>query len=348
MKTLSYYTLQSLRAHRKVSVKGLGHFTSEFVPAVWNEATKMFVPPTKKARFSFDPKVGAHSLAIAIAQADRCTLEQANKKLDIEVALLHETMQTSGRLKCDLGIFYLEDNQEIAFKPSIDQNLSSQFYGLNIFRVPIKENGKTAAPISIERPSMPVVKSKARTWLRAAAMLVPAAGLLYIGAQKADVGLPQINTAQFFERWFNADVNEEDAAAKQTEELVSPDDAGLPEIDQTEIVEENEGHAVVQNVEKPTPQPKKADTPKPEKAARTTQVQSAGYHIIVGSFKDAENAQSLAAVLETQGFAPVILDDKTAYTKVSLGRHDNRLQAEAKLKDYKARVNSGAWIYKGN
>ena len=56
----------------------------------------------------------------------------------------------------------------------------------------------------------------------------------------------------------------------------------------------------------------------------------AGYHVIIGSFKDYRNAEALMAFVKKQGYNPVQIELKNGYMMVSLGQMET-LSAAVKL-----------------
>jgi|SaaInl5LU_22_DNA_1037371.scaffolds.fasta_scaffold29165_2 cell division septation protein DedD/nucleoid DNA-binding protein len=81
-----------------------------------------------------------------------------------------------------------------------------------------------------------------------------------------------------------------------------------------------------------------------EKAAVVSQpVKGLGYYIVVGSFKEAANADSFSAELAAQGYHVSILPG--SLKKVGIGHFTSRDAAKAELVHVKSAINSHAWIF---
>lgn len=68
-----------------------------------------------------------------------------------------------------------------------------------------------------------------------------------------------------------------------------------------------------------------------------------GYSIVVGSFKEGQNADAYAAELANKGFEVYLIPG--SLTKVGIGYYSDRASAAASVSSLKSSINSGAWIY---
>ena len=82
-----------------------------------------------------------------------------------------------------------------------------------------------------------------------------------------------------------------------------------------------------------------------QEAAKVPQI--AGYHVIIGSFKDYRNADALASFVAKQGYKPLQIPLKNGYMMVSLGQME-RLQDAVQLMESissKEECPYDVWVY---
>lgn len=322
--TLERHISRLLFSHDLVVVPGFGAFVAKSFSAELNGATQMFVPPGR--RLSFQPALRNDDglLLNAVSKAENRHVDVVRLEISDIVSHWHSKLHKGERIRLDnLGLFYIDRQGELQFKPQIDLNYDSDFFGLGVFR---------ASPlVSIPKESrvVPLHERKDRKafplW-RAVAVAVGVTGLLTIGGIKSEI-TPDL--ASF--NWFGSDST----------------DTGVPEESASEVAEETEA---VSNREigKPVPTPE-AGTPAIEvnvEPVATSPVERGTYYVIVGSFVEKANADDLYRELRQKGFEPVILPFDGKYSKVAVQSFPSRQAAVEGLRTYKKEVQRGAWIYR--
>ncbi|MDZ7845473.1 MAG: SPOR domain-containing protein [Owenweeksia sp.] len=69
------------------------------------------------------------------------------------------------------------------------------------------------------------------------------------------------------------------------------------------------------------------------------------YHIIVGSFKASENAQSYISQLQAKGYDSYMANGQPNFHRVAIGNFATKAQAREALVGIRQNIQSGAWIY---
>lgn len=326
MKMLGIYIKELLFKHQVIAIEGLGSLICHRTAAQVNGATQMFLPPARKVAFQPDLNGGNKLLPIHISRSEKITLEEAEHKIQYQVAQMVDQLRQGERVKWDgIGIFYSEPNGKIAFKASVDQNFDPNYYGLGIFRAPSIQPEARTIPISETIRQTASERKLNKGWWQAAAVLLPVAGLLYMGSQKADWNLHMDGMASFNPLFF---------AQTNPDHVLSNEELAKEEVIDKVVEDESPSEENITPVEESAPRtPVFAETSAP------------GYYVVVGSFTEEENAHSLAAVLKARGFEPEIIRDNTRFTKVSLFSSQKKAEATHQLNLLKKQINSGAWVY---
>lgn len=335
---LEQYISNLLFSKDCVVVPGFGAFVTKSFSAELNPATQMFMPPGK--RVSFQP--GLRSDDGLLRQAV-CRKESRNEdvvRLEISdiVSSWHSKLHKGERVRLDgLGLFYIDRQGELQFKPQVDANYDASTFGLGVFRAsPLVSipSDKRVIPLH-ERED----RKRSGLW-KAAAVAVGMAGLLTIGGVKSDFQLPA-DIAGF--NWFNDSSSTETSSepAEEPAKLGASSDAASekPATEQTEktsITNETEEEAI-------------AETPAIEvntEAVSETPVQTGTYYVIVGSFVEKSNADDLFRELKSKGYNPDVLPFDGRFNKVAVAHFPSRAAATEALRSYKRDVQRGAWIYR--
>ena len=85
------------------------------------------------------------------------------------------------------------------------------------------------------------------------------------------------------------------------------------------------------------------ETPAPVSKVVTQPTKGMGYYIVVGSFKEALNAEVLSEEIAAKGYNVSVLPG--SLKKVGIGHFASRAAAKAELAKIKSEVNSHAWIF---
>lgn len=311
-----------------VVVPGFGAFVAKWFSAEMNNATQMFVPPGR--RLSFQPGLRSDDglLLNSIARHEQRRTDVVRIEVSDIVSHWHSVLHKGEKIRLDgLGLFYIDRQGELQFKPIIDANFDAKFFGLGVFRaspiISIPEN-KRVVPIH-ERED----RRRFPLW-RAAAVAIGVTGLLTIGGMKSGIEMPN-NWAGF--NWISSDSSTEVTDEEPAEDIA-----------QEEVVTSEEAQPVQAEV-----QVEESSLPAVEvvtESVAVSPVETGQYYVIVGSFVEKANADDLYRELTSKGYEPHVLPFDGKYTKVAIASFGNRQAATEQLRSYRQEVQRGAWIYR--
>jgi len=315
---LGTYVSELLFNHDCVVVKNFGGFVCQEFNAHINEATQMFVPPSKKV--SFQSALSETNLLLErhIAKKQNVSFETAEEIIAIEVAAWKEELSLGKHIKLDdVGRIYFDNERKVSFQSDINANFNSNSFGLGIFRFPVLRD-EVSSPVRDA-----VVAAAANTprisgvWQKAA-MVAAVIGLFYIGSQKADFNA--LNIASFNPFKYSRTV---EMPAKTTEI-----DSKVAE---PEVYTSTLGSINTEVKELP-------------ELLEVTTVES--FHIIVGAFKVQENASAYLEQLRDSGLEDAQYFNEKGFYRVSAAKFTTRKEAVSSLSDIKRKIQKGAWIYR--
>lgn len=322
--TLNRHITHLLYSHDCVVVPGFGAFVAKSFSAELNTATQMFMPPGR--RLSFQPGLRADDglLLKHIARVENRSVDVVRLQVSDAVSHWHAQLHRGERVRIeDLGLFYIDRQGELQFKPQIDFNYDANFFGLGVFRA------TPVVSIADDKRVVPLHERKDRNrspFWRAAAVAAGVAGLLTIGGVKSGVEFPMELAG--FDSWFKSDSSETEEEVTSSEETPS-----APAETTTEVSNE------------------RTESEFPEVAVETTPVavspvEVGQYYVIVGSFVEKANADDLHNELSQKGYDPLVLPFDGKYNKVAIQAYSSREAAISGLRKYKKDVQRGAWIYR--
>lgn len=332
--TLEQHISKLLFSNDCVVVPGFGAFMAKSFSAEMNNATQMFVPPGR--RLSFQPALRSDDglLLKEIARRENRHHDVVRLEVSDKVSSWHSVLHRGEKVRLDnLGLFYIDRQGELQFKPQIDVNFDSKYFGLGVFRAtPIIE-------IPEERRVIPLNERKDRKrvpmW-RAVAVAVGVTGLLAIGGMKSGYDFSMPDLAGF--NWLNG---------SSTEEVFADDSEEVTDAVAEEQAEESLRSEIVE--EQPVQETQVEEAPTIElntQDVAVSPVEAGVYYVVVGSFVEKANADDLYRELEAKGYEPHVLPFDGKYTKVAIASFSNRQAATQQLRQYRQQVQRGAWIYR--
>ena len=324
---LNYYISQLLYSKNHVVIPNFGGFVCQDFRAEINEATQMFMPPSK--RLSFQPAMASYddSLLDAIVLGESMSRQAAKKWLTNITNQWLKTLANGEHVKLDdIGRLFKNGEGEFSFQADINANFDASSFGLSIFRFPeLKGQKQSTIPLQGQ-----LVKSVKNTWVnkywQRAAVFIGVVGLFYLGTQKAD-----FNSFDF------ASVNPLifSKTVTVTPEVKPTEDKTI-EITTPVIKEE-----VKKEVKEITP-PVATET----KATPVVVEKNKPYNIIVGAFGVKANADNYLAKLKREGNTNAISFYEKGLYKISVDQFVSKVEAKKSLRIFKQKTNKGAWIYK--
>lgn len=337
--------------HECVILPEFGAFITRHYPAEVNTTTHMLRPASKRVSFNPSIKDNDGLLAKHISVSESITYNQALNSISISIRSWKRILKSGKKVNLPgIGRLYLDNDSKIQFNPAIEINYDRSSYGLNIFRsAAIQKELEVEKVIhqAIEKhiPSKTVKEKERRLMpmLFRAAVVTAFVGLsitagVYYGSPKGLNAFSGLDPYSLFSS-FNNDA-----------EKVAADEKIVSEVP---VIENTTNKSVIS--------PDKIETPIKEKASEQTAVNnlqeaidtetsiptatSNPYHIVVGSFKEKNNAERYALNLRTKGYDAYVADGDTRFSRVAVGNYTNSIEAKKALLTIKNEINSGAWVY---
>lgn len=319
--------------HECVIVPGFGAFLTRYYSAEVNHATHMMRPPSKRVYFNASINENEGLLAKAISHTEGITYTQALANIKNEVANWQQILSKKKKLNLPgIGRLYIDEvSGKMQFSPSLETNFATTSYGLSIFRSPAIQREAQIRKTIHETIEKHVVtettegkKRKVAAWIPWAAALGPVliAGVIgYSYLTQGPLNPAQNSAGINWLRVFNT---------TNIESVEAP----------TEEVKVTEAEVAI---EEPTIATEAAETTNEVPAIAAPEI---AYHIVVGSFKDQENAATYVAELQAKGYDAYIPKGDLRFFRVSVGGYATHEEANAAIAGVKMNVNPQSWVYR--
>jgi hypothetical protein len=315
---LDKYIRELLLQHDCVILPGMGGFIANYKSAEFDVAQKTVIPPSRQILFNTNL---VHNDGLLYAYISKET-GYGYKEVQAIAEVYFKTIkyEIGKGLKFtidDLGYFFLNRVRQVEFKQELTDNLLLTSYGLPYLkykefdRIPVRTKYYHAAD-DID----PVIRQRRiRRWVytSAAACLIAAMTLM-------PVRMGNLNISSF-------DVRPTDSHLKEQPVMEIGAETTTPETDVQTLAGE---------------QTLSPDPAEPVKAISANEV---SYHIIVGSFKEINNARQLQHQMVQEGFKAEILTGDNAYYRVSAEQFPEKQAAIAALSSFRAKqAYKSAWL----
>jgi cell division septation protein DedD len=334
---LDKYVRELLLQHDCVILPGLGGFVANYKPAEFDASQKTVLPPSRQ--ILFNPNL-VHNDGLLYALISRKT-DYGYKEVQEMAEVYFKTIkyEVGKGLKFvieDLGYFFINKARKIEFAQETSDNLLIASYGLSFlnYKEFDRKPGRTVKNYEAVDDINPVVRQhRIRRWIYAGAAACLLASMILIPVKMGYLNLSSfdLNPVDSFRK--EQAVQEAVVSSPVTEtQLADPEagafesEAGNTEPDASSIEPENE--------------PAKSEEP-----AKTYFTPETSYHIIVGSFKDAENAQQLKQRLVGEGYEAEVLTGENSYYRVSADHFPLKAEAVSALASIRGQLAfKSAWI----
>lgn len=148
MREIERHIVRLLLDNDCVIVPGFGGFLAHRIPASYNKAEGIFLPPSRTIGFNPLLTMNDSLLAQAYANCYDISYPEALKHIDNDVAILKQTIESEGELNiCGLGRIVLNQSGSYDFQPDRSGFVSPELYGLDTFEIT-----PMAAEESVEEP----------------------------------------------------------------------------------------------------------------------------------------------------------------------------------------------------
>lgn len=327
-----------------VVVPGFGGFIAHYVPAVWDKKEEMFYPPVRSIAFNTQLKMNDGVLVQSYMEAYSTDFSDATRILQKDVELFVQTLHEEGKISmANLGEISISVQGLYVFSPYEDKILSPVFYGTDCFNIQELRFLKTVQTVSRVSTGSPAPKKNYviminRALVRNAVAAVAAILLFfYLSAPIENTYVERHNYAQLLpinlliEKQsllttpvgLSGEKIEEDPSA--SDDLSSQDvNRRLIAVKEVKIAQSGTETVVSQEEKQP--------------------VVSKKYHIIIGSVKFRDDAESMVANLKADypGASVIVGDGRI---RVSLASHSSREDADRQLMEIrKNNTYKDAWL----
>lgn len=346
LQNLEQHIGQLLYSHECVVVPNFGAFLTQSHPAEVNSATFVMRPPSKRVSFNSRIKQNDGLLAKHVSNSEGLSYKDALAFIDSSVKEWEVGIQSGKKLNLNgIGRLYLSLEGKVQFSPAIDINYDAAFYGLSIFRSPavhreveirktihkaIEKHTVPAEPTKAAKN--PPLSTKALPILRWAAVLGPVLALtvasgIYVKQNEPFKNLSGLRPMLFMSSAPSESITELQTPAKVNEPIK---------------VEASEGEVIT---EAPVSvEPETVVETAPEGSVDLT-ISRAGFHVVVGSFKENRNAINYIKDLKARGYDAYLAEGSNDFSRVAIGHFSTKSDAQKILGNIQRDVTSGAWIY---
>ncbi|MFA6126671.1 MAG: SPOR domain-containing protein [Bacteroidales bacterium] len=332
-----------------VIIPGFGGFVSHYKPAVIDQATGTFIPPTKEIVFNRDLIQNDGTLVSCIALNDGVSNEQARKQIDEFVVETRKKLDSNESVFIDgIGQFVQGRNHEIRFEADAGTNLFLDSFGLSSFRLrqlthdppstakSAVNTSREESPRTVEFAIEEIKRSAGHRNLRRVAIAMPlliAFSLLPLNSRISDTLISSRASMVPEPSLFR--LNYPDAIVKDTATMIVfpiADSVGREDVRREGIREQSGAVELVKTSEVKTEETKAAEV----KAVEVKQVVGK-YSVIAGCFKIKENADRLHKQLIEKGYpASIAISKNGLLYKVSVQTFASRDEALSGLARIKA------------
>ncbi len=154
---MQQYIKELLYQHECVTVPNFGAFLTRSVNVLIQAESGIFTPPSKEVSFNHLLKSNDGILAFYMAQKENISYEQALRKIEKEVTVWKQRLNTQHLTFAGIGEMRLSPQKKISFSPFGGINFDLSSYGLGSFI----RKAINVQPINIEKPKpLPIMENE--------------------------------------------------------------------------------------------------------------------------------------------------------------------------------------------
>ncbi|MFM7824011.1 MAG: SPOR domain-containing protein [Bacteroidota bacterium] len=355
--------------HDCVIVMGLGGFIAHYHPATINESLRFITPPSKRIAFNAALRNNDGLLAHHISYKEKLSYAQACAAVTEYAESIKAELERGGKHKIEkVGVLFSDNSGNTQFLPDTSTNFLPDSFGLPIVQaVPIAASEELAqtgtndpavfefGTTETEHFEKPVKRLRIMEMIPAAAVLA----LLVMAPPLIDRFNAHMGSLVPFTR---------------IDEVVSGEQVVIPPMPQIEIMQpENASEVVVEptldtavqsvvtNPVVETPIVDSTTNPTPVSAGMLSASSSVlekgseesssnasskiNYHVIVGSYKNRQNAKRMVKELRTAGIEAEIISRRDGNYLVTVFTADSEKAAENELPAFRTTIVASAWVF---
>ncbi|MBN1109063.1 MAG: SPOR domain-containing protein [Bacteroidales bacterium] len=308
-----------LFGHDCVIIPGFGGLIGNYIPARIERSSSTFYPPVKQISFNRNLNHNDGLLVGKISSALNLPYGDARSIADDFVAGIRRRLEKGEKVLFEkIGSFINNQEGNVQFEPDTGVNYHLNSFGLESFVFPPLEKYDVRKRITGHSGKDPVKRQAMRKILWRAAVVVPILALM--------VAVP-LKTNLF----------------RSNLEATTLNPLANAEFDSNMKAVENETPEIIINTEA-ADRPVTGGEDISETVAPVPEA-SFSYFIITGSFRQRENAEVQASLLEKEGFNPEIIDAPNGFFRVSAMRCESA-EVATERRDSVSRHFPGAWVKK--
>lgn len=349
------YIADLIGNHDCVIVPGLGAFVAQVVSATIHPITHKFTAPNKTLSFNAQIQVNDGLLAAEISRKENISFNDALANINDYVKAFNAALSVLKHFNCvGVGRFFYNKGGKLEFEPDYTINFSSDSFGLpdfvfkpidrnNTYEMNSPTNHRTAQDVSSTEVKEEGKKKKSSTATKILFVMMPL--LVLIGAagfvvynQQNDLSLGGIHL-------FDSMSSKQELAVDTSNALILVDSL-------TEENHEEYQSGTSENFEESpevvavTPEIKTPVSSKKATIIKSSEVATGKYYIVVGSFKNENNADGLYSNLQNNSKSVVKLPlDANGFYKVGIGSFESLEAANAEFASVQ-NTYAGSWIKK--
>jgi nucleoid DNA-binding protein len=358
MKPVPSYISELLYEYECVIMPGFGGFITSYAPAKIHPVHHTFTPPSKDILFNANLKRNDGLLASRIAEAGGVTYSDALEHIRIFVSECTSRMSKKEEVTLtDIGVFSLNDEGAIQFRPDTVVNYLADAYGLTKFVSPPIRRAITHTLPEVrftDRRPRPGTKRPARILRQAALILLPLAAIglwsYFNSGAITDLHKNYSDVLSFTRTSFKEFLHSQAATEQESGLTTAQLPGGMTASKTLDWDKTPAGKSQPAIVNAPTGNVPTATTAPPESADATVQPSPAPHTIwytMAGAFREPSNATTLISNLKARGYNAVLVDiTRSGLRRVAYQAFNNEEEALHLLQTIRTSENPDAWILK--
>lgn len=355
--------------HDCVIVMGLGGFIAHYHPATINESLRFITPPSKRIAFNAALRNNDGLLAHHISYKEKLSYAQACAAVTEYAESIKAELERGGKHKIEkVGVLFSDNNGNTQFLPDTSTNFLPDSFGLPIVQaVPIASSEElvqtgTNEPAIIEYGSTETESAEKPVRRLRIMEMIPAAAVLAL----------LVMAPPIIDR-FNAHMGSL-VPFTRIDEVVSGEHVVIPPMPEVEIMQPETASEIVVEpyqdtaaqtvvtdplIETPivdsTINPISASSAMPsasspilEKGSQEVSASPSSkisYHVIVGSYKNRQNAKRMVKELRNAGVEADVIHRRDGNYLVTVFTADTEKAAENELPAFRTTVVASAWVF---
>ncbi|MBR3976864.1 MAG: SPOR domain-containing protein [Bacteroidaceae bacterium] len=329
MENLITYTTRLIARNNCVIVPGMGAFLAHSVPASYNAADGIFMPPHRTLGFNPQVTVDDALLLSEYINEGQLTYEEAGRALRADIQSLRRALSAKGTVAFgEIGTFSMNVKSEISFTPAPNGIDDPYNFGFEPLAMPLLKD--------CEKKDIVIKRHKLRRYIAAAAAIILA--FVFVAPLGDNAYAPSMHAG------FAAKETKAKSTQQSTVAAAAVEDASeaIPAFEITPVADTVTESIITEEKAAETAKEQSADAvqtavhPKAENAQST-------YSIIVASTPNEAKAQLAIEELSSKMQAGYSVVEGSGRFRIALSSHGSNADANAALSQAKA-IFPDAWI----